>query len=954
VVGYDQNEEFSGSSWKVNTAKLAKELGITDGISETTLNKAASRELVAELLFRTLTQANIVTYTPALGYNNKDSIVNGNLNPTVGVKVFGLRHTGIVSVDDWGRPGYYWYTDKSGTVGRTVKNTVAEIDATADASYTVATTECDIASDLGLTSEETFTLYVNGTYTNTISGTSTYTVLPTDTVSKVGAQGTLTEVYDYSVTWPEGTSASTQRIVSIDTFLAQVTKVEDATFDAAGHLKTASKLTLVVYTGTTATDTTGEYVYLTNGSTNYTYTKGQYLLVNSKTVNTWTNNLTNDVVPTVANLRPDSDTRADNSHVANGNAYVTIVGTAKTITGAQTIIWYNAAQHTVGGTTYNDAKWFKLDQAGTDITNHTWYFDSYGNLIGATDIATQYTYGIITSIWWVDDASNGSGLAKATITYMDNTSATITLGKITLTTNDTTPASTAYVPVAAENSYAALVLGSVGGVDSIAVATNAASNKGAVTGSAQATKILGGHLFQFETLANGTVSAVQITDELTTAAVTTGKPAITGTLTVGSVAISSIYTNSNTVYLNLSTTGVTQTITGYNNIATFANATVDYVVGADGYAQYVYIKGDSTNTSSEFMFSNGKTYNKTLKTDANGIQYYEFTFGINTNGQANTIKVLPANAAIITTLEQGVGKLFKISYAGGYATSATEVTTATNNDSNTLTGLYLGDDTQLTGDVLKDINAGGQAAYYNVTSSTVVIGGTKADLEKADNGLHVYVVYPTGNANDVSYIYIANTHPAVVNNTLAGAKAAINALTFTAVDVVDEQTSTISTQLTTALLAQANAELAAKGITAVKATAITEANTNSCTAGVAGTAAKTGTFTVTLTLTADNTTDTSSSRTVSYKNLYSQGTLTTAITNAVESVTFHTDDTTAQQKDHVNTALTTLTGTAGVVVNSITVTGTAGDASRTVTVNVTYNGSTFNVSATVTVSGSHT
>ena len=82
----------------------------------------------------------------------------------------------------------------------------------------------------------------------------------------MGAQGRLTEVYE-------------DRIVMIDTFLATVTAVTDATYDAQGHLNTKATITLKVYDGTTD----GSTYVLTNGETNYTYAVGYYVLLNAYT-----------------------------------------------------------------------------------------------------------------------------------------------------------------------------------------------------------------------------------------------------------------------------------------------------------------------------------------------------------------------------------------------------------------------------------------------------------------------------------------------------------------------------------------------------------------------------------------------------------------------------------------------------------------------------------------------
>ena len=55
--------------------------------------------------------------------------------------------------------------------------------------------------------------------------------------------------------------------------------------------------------------------------------------------------------------------------------HVDILGVAQSMAGAQSVIWYNASQHTINNTVYNDNNRFHLDQAGIETSNHTWYFD---------------------------------------------------------------------------------------------------------------------------------------------------------------------------------------------------------------------------------------------------------------------------------------------------------------------------------------------------------------------------------------------------------------------------------------------------------------------------------------------------------------------------------------------------------------------------------------------------
>ena len=250
AVGYDKNDEFTGAQWQLRVASTAQQLGILKNVKGVDLNAAASRELVAELLFRTAAEVPMVTYTPALGYTNLTAILNGKANATLGEKNFGLTKT-AASNDKWGRPLYKW-TDGKTTVYATIK-------ATPVATYTKAVAECDVAHDAGLKVDTAYALWVNGDKL-----ASKYTVNLTDTVTKMGAQGRLVEVYD-------------DTIVMIDTFLAKVANVYDATYDAQGHLKTPATIILTVEDGSKTTLT------LTNSTTNYAYAKDDMVLVNAFT-----------------------------------------------------------------------------------------------------------------------------------------------------------------------------------------------------------------------------------------------------------------------------------------------------------------------------------------------------------------------------------------------------------------------------------------------------------------------------------------------------------------------------------------------------------------------------------------------------------------------------------------------------------------------------------------------
>ena len=67
AIGYDQNDEFTGSGWEIRTATTAQRLGILENVQEATLGQPATRELVAELIFQAMSKPYMVDYTPRSG-----------------------------------------------------------------------------------------------------------------------------------------------------------------------------------------------------------------------------------------------------------------------------------------------------------------------------------------------------------------------------------------------------------------------------------------------------------------------------------------------------------------------------------------------------------------------------------------------------------------------------------------------------------------------------------------------------------------------------------------------------------------------------------------------------------------------------------------------------------------------------------------------------------------------
>ncbi len=677
AMGYDAQNEFSGAQWSQNIAKIATKAGMLNTVKPGQLSLAGTREMIAQLLFDALANAYTVKYYPAWGYLE---------NTTKLGDIFALAKT--TTVDAWGRPSYGW-TYNTGDK----KTLFAE---TPDAKYYAAVTECQIASDVDLDENTEYTVYTNG-----VENTSKYIVQPLDTVNTLGAQGRLVEVY------------GEDRIVMIDTFLAEVEGVKNATYDYSGHYATPATITLRGYDKAEGTVFT-----LTNGETNYAYTKGDMVLVYAYTNNT-VNNTTGAV--TVSGIATETV-----SNVVYGE-YAEILGLAKSMVGAQTFIWYNAAQHTVDGVTYNDAEWFELDQAGKEVDKHTWYFDQYGNLIGATDIETIYTYGTMDNIQWVNTVG-AKGYAQATIRYMDGTTET----KVVTSVDG---ASVAYV-------QDGITVGKIN--DTYYVSTTLQNND----------TLCDEHLYRIKTASSGSVSLehvfvqgetanVKITTEMSGAEIKTGLSAIYN----GSTAI---YTNENTQYL-IYDDGYSW-VTGYTNIASFTGAKVDYVnLNGDSYVDYVFVIGspDAAKSWNVFMPTTNNV-KAVLNSDGTAVSYYEVT-GILNNVPGTVIKV--ANKDAMELLIGNVNKMFLVYVKDGKVVDDADDTkwSGDTNGAVKVEDVSLASVTGYTGyaNLNMDYQAAGatitsdgmvmnvNGAYYNIVGLTPVVGEFASDMSDKN----VYVIY---------------------------------------------------------------------------------------------------------------------------------------------------------------------------------------------------------------------
>lgn len=731
AVGYDKNGEFVGADWQLHVAQTAQQLGVLKNVKGEDLNAAASRQLVAELLFQTAANVPMVNYTAALGYTNLDAILNGKTNATLGFKNFGLTKSADQN-DAWGRPYYTWYGEYNNVTGYQ-KNTkdafYATVKATPVKTYTTAVKECDVATDLGLKAKTTYPIYVNGK-----DNKANFTVEPTDTINVLGAQGRLTEVY-------------ADRIVMIDTYLAKVENVSPATFDKAGHLAKYAVMELSVYDKTNASTTIFE-----SDSVDFTYAKGDYVLLNAYTKSY-----------SSAEIKVENDTI--NGLTKQVASYSELIGKAEAVTGAQTSILINAKQHIVNGTTYNDANTYYLDQAAkTPLVNFTWFLDTYGNVIGSAKVAATYTYAILKSLTWNFGTGGANGSAVATL--------------VNAATGEETTASVKSIDGSEEKTVGANFAWNT--LDATPYYTG--DINGAHFDKANSIAYVAPETFKINDLYKG--YALYRVNTLSTGAVVlegvdnSGEKAFnvvnhaTGVEYVNQAT--SLYANGTynpvndaTVFTVLGANNTYKQYVGKMNMPTIKNAEIFYVnANGDSYVDYVYVKDCTVdNSGKSFVMATSNTYYGNLYNDAN---VYVLKNAL-VNGEAKEDAVMTTDKTVggynaFQTIVAGVNHPFFVTYdVNGYLNSATAFTTAWNGQLTPAAGatnLYYGIISVKDADVANGtlVSSTNDTFFVNNVAEKVIGDYTKIADVKDWSAVTVYLVYSVDaahfNNRVVSQLYV--------------------------------------------------------------------------------------------------------------------------------------------------------------------------------------------------------
>ncbi len=333
AVGYDKNGEFTGADWAINVAKYADQLHILDNVAKTTnLGAPATRELVAEILFRAI-NVPMVTYTAAFGYQNvglngdKDGKLFQN-NVSLGKKNFKLESKD--TADKFGRPTITWKYNTGD------EETVIAVKPLA--TFTEPAKNCEVYDESGLAKDTKLDVY-----TNSKDKDGTYVIADNKDDSKQAMQGRLTEVYK-------------DRLVNVDTFLAEVEKAVAEKTDAKGHVTKAYVLV--------------DDIYGFEGKFDAKFVTSDEFKADDM------------VLVTVADGKIQSMVKAENKAAT----LTKIKGNYKTIDKVADVMGLDKEDVK----TTNTAAY----KGGLEVlalsSTYNFYFDTYGNVIGADELASNY------------------------------------------------------------------------------------------------------------------------------------------------------------------------------------------------------------------------------------------------------------------------------------------------------------------------------------------------------------------------------------------------------------------------------------------------------------------------------------------------------------------------------------------------------------------------------------
>ena len=718
AVGYDKNDEFTGTGWELRTATTAKEVGLLKNVQDTTLGQPATRELVAELIFRAMNapmvKYNLIRddYVPVLDKN--DNTIS------LGQREFNLASK--TAFDEYYRPNTTWYNTKTDA-------DYAVINYEPLAEYTTAVDQCTVAEDLGLTKPASYQVANNGVATGqdkdlpangTGVGVDLGSADKAATKAEATGTGVLTQVYESPYYNKKGNPFSTVKyiVVEIDTYLAEVVGTEEATFDANGHTKTPATIYLEVYD---QGNNTSSLIYLTNGETNYTYDEGDMILVSgvSKDKDKASNTLYDQLKLTTSTEKYGTKTYTEAFDAE-------IVGDAGVSTGTLTGYHNGNKTSTISGTTYDWAAQYNMGNPGVNKTTYNVYTDAYGNLIGLAQPSTTYGYGTITDIAWQDSDHLASDYVEANIMGVDGQA----INNITIDNPWTSSGNDA---------------GHFDGQD-------ANVNTGTkVSEDLNKNTDFYGHLFKYSVDADGNYTIEEVGTCADDATLDPAKSYIEYGTTKPVV-------NNNTVYLVKSDDDTYTTYTGYKNVPAMSGVSVCWFANDSGsYVTYVFVDAtDATYAGSTELATFFDGDKDAMLGDLNGYEMWingeEVTRYVADGEELSDLATIIATGTYLVEYDAN-GNIIKLTKLTWTDDSALDLNT-TQMDAYYCDGTVIRNATTGVSSTESYDFTGANVYVIHSASQTVTVGSAD-DVADSETGVHNYLLLnEAGTAVVTSYIVV--------------------------------------------------------------------------------------------------------------------------------------------------------------------------------------------------------
>ena len=444
TLNFDTNKEgYTGTGWDVNVLNRANEVGLTAGLADGWKAIAPiKRGEAAQILYNALTKYlveygqlvknNYVATTAAKEGYYKSSFISNEQVAQSGYTLGAKMGISIErATDDFRRPGYAWsYGSWSAFYMDKPLN-----------SYTSYVTACDILkNDIGIPETKTTAVKLNGLYKGKVTDASTgYTATSKASMLKVDGEFVDNTALNYYAVdgfkhvnvvlqhdaakncqkdkntnshWSThefgGTGDLTQVfktedgyvITTIHTFLGEVDSfVGTNKFSHATTAKATAKVWLSRGSEEPTYDESHAYVAVFKGIDTTDFAKGTKVLVTMSRKDTEAANLTGKYGRT-------NEDEAKNAENIKKDAYVvsTVAAESKIgkLTGASDLFY--AETVSIDGTKYNANCRFVLGtKDAMNIKNngetYTFYFDSYGNVIGRTENTTESSYVVMDKVY---------------------------------------------------------------------------------------------------------------------------------------------------------------------------------------------------------------------------------------------------------------------------------------------------------------------------------------------------------------------------------------------------------------------------------------------------------------------------------------------------------------------------------------------------------------------------